>query len=437
MKRAAAVAFPVLLLLTLASTAWGAPKPWHGRVSLFGQAVSSSYDLGGTTFFSDTVMTFTFRSAETAVDGLEYGIDLRGAAYPSAEERSPRLSIYDGYAGAWLGQGHVHVRLGQMWLNELGSLGSVGGGQIEYRSGAVGKLGRFRLGIFGGYEPKIPEVGYVSGVRKYGAYFALDGDGARRSVLGYVRVRDSGLDERAVVLLTNYLPVGKNLFVYQAAEYDLLGPDGGRAGHLTYFYTNARYSPVPAVELQATFHRGLSFDTRGITEDRLNNRPLDQRALEGYLYESVGGRLTLNVLTGLRIYGGYSRDRNNLGDGRTDRLSLGLYASNLFKTGLEVNVSDWRMKTEAGSAYSSLYGSLGRNFGRSLYAEAFYSSSVSVFRLTEGGGYRIDSYPKTKRFGLSSILYFGRTAALQLTVERTIGDSYGEYRALAGMSYRF
>ena len=79
----------------------------------------------------------------------------------------------------------------------------------------------------------------------------------------------------------------------------------------------------------------------------------------------------------------------------------------------------------------------GRSFGRSVYVEGFYSSSVSVFRLTESGGYRIDSYPKTRRFGFSSVLNVLKTTAIQLTAERTIGNLYKEFRFLGGISYRF
>jgi len=436
-KRSLAPAVALLFALTAAAPAEAATKAWTGRVSLFGHAAFSKYDGGEDAFFSDTVMTFTFRSVETGRDGIEYGIDVRGAAYPSSEERDPRLSVYDGFVGAWFGQGRFHVRLGQMWLNELGSLGSIGGGQFEFRSGAIPVFGRLRLGAFGGLEPKILRPGYVSGISKFGAYLAFDGEAGRRHVLSYVALRDSGLTERSVVLFNNYLPLGKKFFLYQAAEYDLLGPAGQGEGHLTYVFANARYALVPAVELQATYHRGLSFDTRTLIDDRLNGRPLDQRALEGYLYESVGGRLTLTLLKSVRIYGGYAQDRNNFGDGRTDRYSFGLYATNLFKTGLELNISDWRMRTESGSSYDSWYASLGRSFGRSVYVEGFYSSSVSVFRLTESGGFRIDSYPKTNRFGFSSVLNLFRTMTFQLTAERTTGNAYSEYRFLGGVSYRF
>ncbi len=438
LKRLAALSASLLLaVLTASAPSAAATKAWYGRVSLFGQAAVSQYDGGQSVFFSDTIMTFTFRSRETVQDGIEYGVDLRGAAYPSSEERDPRLSVYDGFAGAWFGQGHFHIRLGQMWLNELGSLGSIGGGQLEYRSDAISTFGRLRFGLFGGLEPKILQPGYVNGVSKYGIYLAVDGDGARRHVLSYITLRDSGLTERSVFLLTNYLPIGRKFYLYQAAEYDLLGPDGRGNGHLTYVFVNARYSPIQALELQATYHHGLSFDTRAIADDRLNGRPLDQRALEGYMFESVGGRLTVNVLSGLRIYGGYSQDRNNFGDGRTDRYSFGLYGTNLFKTGLELNLSDWKMRSASGSTYDSWYASLGKNFGRTVYVEGFYSSSVSVFRLTESGGYRIDSYPQTNRFGFSSIVNLFRTATFQLTAERTTGNAYKEFRFLGGISYRF
>jgi hypothetical protein len=95
------------------------------------------------------------------------------------------------------------------------------------------------------------------------------------------------------------------------------------------------------------------------------------------------------------------------------------------------------MKSEGGSSYDSWYASLGRSFGRSVYLEGFWSSSVSVFRLTESGGYRIDSYPKTSRFGFSSVVNVLRTMTLQLTAERTGGSFYREFRFLGGVSYRF
>jgi hypothetical protein len=413
-----------------------ATKSFSGRISFYASGASSTYDQGGTFSYSELIMTLTFRSTETDQDGLEYGFDARGAGYPSTEARAGRLSLYNGFIGAKLGGGLVVVRAGQMWLNDLGSLGSLGGGLFEFHVPGRTPLGKLRAGIFYGYEPKILEAGYVSGVTKYGGYLALEGEGARRHVLGYITLRNSSLTERSVLLFNNYLPIGTSFFLYQAAEYDLLGPLGTGAGHLTYFFANARYSPISFLEFQGTFHRGLSIDTRSIVLDRLNGRPVDQRTAEGFLYESLGGRLTVNVSNLIHLYAGYSRDQTNLGEGSSDRLNFGLYASNIFKSGLDVNISDWKITSQTGSSYDSWYASLGRNFSRTLYVEGFYSSAVSVLRLT-ASGFRIDSYPRTQRFGFSAIWNALRTASLQFTAERTLGDQFKEYRGLAGISYRF
>jgi hypothetical protein len=427
----------ILGVVVLASLSAAAVKPFYGRVSFYAAGASSTYDQGGTFSYSELILTFTFRSTDTDRDGLEYGFDARGAGYPSSNNRSGRLSLYDGFFGAKFGGGLFLVRAGQMWLNDLGSLGSLGGGLFEFHFPGRTPLGKLRAGIFYGYEPKILEIGYVADVTKYGGYLALEGEGARRHVLGYIALRNSSLSERSVLLFNNYLPIGKSFFLYQAAEYDLHGSLGTGAGQLTYFFANARWSLVSFLELQGTFHRGLSIDTRSITLDRLNGRPIDQRTAEGFLYESFGGRLTVNVSNLIHLYAGYSRDRTSLGDGRSDRLNFGLYASNILKTGFDVNVSDWRMTSESGSSYDSWYASLGRNISRALYVEGFYSSAVSVFRLTAGGGFRIDHYPQTQRLGFSMIWNVLRTAALQLTAERTLGDQYQEYRGLAGLSFRF
>ena len=95
------------------------------------------------------------------------------------------------------------------------------------------------------------------------------------------------------------------------------------------------------------------------------------------------------------------------------------------------------MKSESGTSYDSWYGSIGRNFGRYLYVEGFYSSSVSVLRLSEGGGYRIESYPRTHHYGVSSVINLFRTSSLLLTLERTHGSDFSEVRFLSGITYRF
>ena len=285
----------ILGTIVLAASAAAAAKPFNGRVSFYATGASSIYDQGRSLSYTELILTLTLRSTEVEKDGLEYGFDARGAGYPASDNRSGRLSLYDGFVGAKIGGGLFLLRAGQMWLNDLGALGSVAGGLVEFRLPTRMFLGKLRAGLFYGYEPKILEIGYVDGVTKYGGYLAVDGEGARRHVLGYVALRNSSLSERSVLLFNNYLPIGKSFFLYQAAEYDLRGSLGTGAGQLTYFFANARYSPVSFLELQGTFHRGLSIDTRSISLNRLNGRPIDQRTAEGFLYESFGGRLTVSA----------------------------------------------------------------------------------------------------------------------------------------------
>ena len=127
-----------------------------------------------------------------------------------------------------------------MWIDELGSLGAVGGAALELRPRGESSLGQFRIGLFAGVEPKISEIGWFQDVKKGGVFVALDGTNARQSVLGYVQVRHQDILERSVITLTNYLPLAKNLYFYQAGEYDLAKPGGvGRSG-LNYFMINGR-----------------------------------------------------------------------------------------------------------------------------------------------------------------------------------------------------
>ena len=110
---------------------------------------------------------------------LEYGFDGRGATYGAGgADRQNRFSLWDAWVGGRFADGALGVRVGQQWITDLGGLGSVGGALVEVprEAGRRGKL-RPRFGLFGGLEPKGFEAGYVSGVKKGGAYAALDGDG--------------------------------------------------------------------------------------------------------------------------------------------------------------------------------------------------------------------------------------------------------------------
>ena len=218
--------------------------PRWARVSFFANVASTAGADGSSSSFSEIVTNVAAQSTQHTGNGFEYGLDARFGAYPSTDERDPRTSVYDAFVAQRLMDGRLLVKAGQMWLNDLGALGSVGGALVEYRQSADTKRLRWRAGGFGGVEPEIMDLGYVSGVKKVGGYFALDGSGAQRSVVGYVNVRNQDLTERSVISFTNYVPVQQAVFIYQAAEVDLTGPGGEGSGGLTYFFVNGRVQPA-------------------------------------------------------------------------------------------------------------------------------------------------------------------------------------------------
>jgi hypothetical protein len=236
---------------------------------------------------------------------------------------------------------------------------------------------------------------------------------------------------------TNFVTVRKRLFVYQAAEVDLAGPGGQGKGGLSYFFTNARVEATDRIELQGLFHKGRSIDARSITTDMLNGRPVSSKSLEGMQYQSIGGRLTFRVLKNLRVFGGYSQDKNNRDDVNTDRLTFGMFSSNLFGTGVDLNVTDNRMRRGSESSWDSWYVSLGRNFGSRLYLTGDFTTSLSVFRYTRYDGVVIETRPNTSRFSASGMWALHRRFSLQFTAEHTTDDTYKEFRFLSGLVVRF
>jgi hypothetical protein len=409
-----------------------------GRVSLFALAAQRSQAGGENNLFTELVGTLMFRSSVGEDGGFEYAIDSRFAGYPSTEGRRQRISIYDAHLG-WWNKGRIFgFRVGQVWLDELGALGSLGGVVAEARP--VRKLplgiGEMRVGGFWGFEPKIMGAGYVSSVNKFGGYLTIEGTTARKHILGYVNIENQGLTERSVLVFSNYIPIKREFYLYQAMEYDLQGPAGQGQGRLTYFFANARYSPLRLIELQGIYHHGRSIDARTITEQVRSGRPVSESALEGFLFESIGGRLTLRFFPGLQVFAGYAQDKTNEQDEKRDRLTFGFFGYNLFKTGLDLRVTNSRFSQAGRSSYNSWYVSLGKTFGRSLYLEGFFSSSVSILRYF-GSQVQLETRPRTELFGLSSIFYLTRRASLLLTLERTSGDFPGETRAMTGLSYRF
>jgi len=435
---------PAAILAALSALAWAAParaqsssRP-YGRISFY--TTASRYDVDGLpapTTMGEFITTVTFRSPDGEEHGsLDYGFDLRHAGY-AAEERSPRVSIYDGWVGGRFRDGSVRARVGQMWLNDLGALGSVAGGLVELHRTSSPESGTgLRLGVFGGLEPRVYELGYAPNVRKLGGYVAYDGKGAQRHVVGYVNIRNQSLTERSVLSFTNYLPVGGRFFLYQAAEYDLTGPGGMGTGGLTYFFANARVTATDRLELQGIYNRGRSIDTRGIVEAQLSGRPVTTRAIDGLLYESAGGRVYVEVLRGVRLQAGYSRDKTNRDDAASNRLNFGVHVTNLAGTGFDVTATDSIINRPTGR-YDSIYVSVGHDAGRRVYLSGDFSSALSVIRATgEVDPIRVDVRPRLNRLSGSTVVTVGRTTSLLFTAERTWDPTISEFRVLAGISYR-
>ena len=296
--------------------------------------------------------------------------------------------------------------------------------------------GALRFAGFGGLEPKVYEAGYVQDVKRFGGYAAFDGDALRRHVVGYVLVRDATLTERSVLSSTNYVPFGKRVFVYGALEYDLTGPGGQGSGGLTYFFANARAAATKRIDLQGAYHRGRSIDARTITTDQLNGRPISPKSLEGLLFESAGGRVTVEVIRGLRVYAGYGQDKTNRDSDPTDRLTLGGSASNIARTGMDATMSLSRIDRGTAGTYDSWYISVGRTLGRRVYLTGEYSSSLSVLRFTGSDGFIVETRPETRRVSLTSIVNLGRTWSVLATIERTDDQAADELRVLSGLTYR-
>lgn len=366
---------------------------------------------------------------------FEYALDLRHAQ-PTAAHRDPRLSLYDAYVGARFAGGAWRLRGGQMWLNDLGGLGSVAGGLVEYRQvNTTSAIGRFRAGGFAGVEPQTYDFGYLRDVRKFGAYAGLDGGAGRRHTVGYVRIDHDSLTERSVLTVNNFVPVMSRVFVYQAADYDITGPAGQGNGGLTYLFVNARVSPVRPVDLQGIFSRGRSVDARTITEDVLNGRPVTPSSLDGLLFESAGGRVTVEVLNRFRVHGGYTRDRNNRDSEPTGRWTVGGSTPDLAGSGVDLTVTNTRMDRPTGR-YDSWYVSGGRQLGRAVYVSADYSTAVSIVRYTRSDGFTIELQPHTRQLGGSALVNLARGTTAHVMVSNTRDDETNELRVLAGLTLR-
>lgn len=424
------------LAVLAAIAAWGAPAvaqsalDW-GRISVFGQVIRTKNVDGTTSAYNELSGTVSIHTPPRDLDGMEFSLDARGSEYPSVANRDPRWTVYDAWVGGRVANGKVAVRLGQMYLNDLGALGGVGGLALETRAGKI------RMGVFGGLEPKGYDPGYVQDVKKGGAYVAYDGERGWRDVLGFVTIRNQNLAERNVLTTTNFIPIGREFFLYQAAEYDLTGPGGVGNGGLAYFFATARWAPVRAFEIQALYQHGRSIDARSITQDQIAGRPIDAKSLDGFLFDSMGGRATVEFARGWRAWAGYYQDKSNRDDVAQDRLQFGLSAMNVAGSGFDVFVSDNRTNRPGSNSYDAWYFSLGRSLGSKFYLTLDYSTSLSVLQLTDTGGLTIVNRPSSRRYSLSGIWNMSRSFSLLVTGEQLDDDTATQNRWLLGLTYRF
>jgi hypothetical protein len=379
---------------------------------------------------------FTFHLPDADGSGLEAGIDVRHTRY-SADTRPSRVSLYEGFAGARLGgHGQLRLRAGHMWLPDLGTAGAIAGGLAEFRSAPPGASARVTAGAFMGAEPLNYETGYAAGVRKFGGYVGFESGFLRRHVVGVATIRQGTLTERSMVSVTNYIPVGRSFFAYQALEYDLKGPAAGTAASgLSYFLVNARASLGSRVDLQGTYNRGRSIDARGLTEDVINGRPITSRAVEGLRYETQGGRVTVKVARGIDVYAGYARDRNNRDDAAVGRTTVGAYLSNLLSSGFDLSGSDAYIDRPTGP-YHSRYFSIGRGIGRSLYVAGDYSTSLAVVRFVRSDGVTLETRPWTKRYSGNVSATLTRAFSLNGVIDYTIDEAMKDLRLMTGLTYR-
>lgn len=415
-----------------------ASRRGRGRVnvSFYSNRVSSSGpDSDFSSRLSEVITSVRYQMPAVGPNDVDYAIDARFAGYPGGD-RSSRSSIYQASVGKRFNDGRVVVRGGQMWLQNLGGLGSVGGVLGEYRMRASTPLGRPRVGAFAGFEPEVLNIAYVEGIRKTGGYVAFEGAGRRRHSFGYINLRNSGMTERSVVSMMNFIPVGRRFFLYQASQYDLSGSAGNGQGRLTYFLTNARHAVTSMVEVSGSYHRGRSIDARTITNNILAGRPVSSRMLEGLLFESASARVTARPARGVRFFVGYAGDKNNRNDQTTRRINLGGHVSDLFRSGFDLSVYQARRDRGAGR-YNSWDVSVGRQVGGRLYLRGDYSSALSVFRVLSGSNFSVERRPRTRRFEISGNISLPQRMSLQVTMGVIRDDEVDEQQLLVSLNRSF
>ena len=201
-----------------------------------------------------------------------------------------------------------------MWLNNLGALGSVGGGLVEFGS-AYGVKGSAWQGSAPSavVEPRILEAGLHLGRHQVRRLHRARRQ-RRPEARDRVRQRpERNLTERSVVSFTNYVPVGQVVLPLSGRGVRSSRPGGEGDGGLSYFFANARVRLSTGVDVQVTYHRGRSIDARTITDDLLTAGRCAE-ALDGYLYESASAGSSVEVFKDVRVFGGYGQDKNDSSD---------------------------------------------------------------------------------------------------------------------------
>jgi hypothetical protein len=407
----------------------------QGRFALFSSWSQRTWGTDSSSDFTEIIAILSLYGGENADSTFEYGLDSRVAYYPSTS-RDERVSLYDAYVGVHSRDRSWNVRLGQMWLHDLGGLGSFGGIFAEYRQPRPSSWGQWRFGLFAGYELATYQLEYLKDIQKGGIYAALDGDHGRQHVLGYVRVRNQGVTERSVVVFSNFIPVGRSLRFYQALEYDTEGPAGLGDPALTYFMFNLNYQISSVVGIQGTYHDGRSIDTRSIAEDVIEGRPVAPEQLDGLLFESARVRLMVRPSRNVSVWAGYGNDRNNRDDPTADRFNLGFSARRIFGSAADFNVSATR--TERGEdSYDSLWASLGYGFGSRVYVSLEYRDTLSVYHQSRGDGETIEIRPNSEMYSITTNVNLSRRFSLLLELEFLNHSDFEERRVLTGLIIRF
>ena len=406
-----------------------------GRFALFTSWAQRSYAAGADTDYTEIIANLSFSGGGQPGSIFEYVVDSRVATYPSSS-RDERISLYEAYIGFHSRDRQWNVRLGQMWLHELGGLGSVGGIFAEYRQPRPTTIGRWRVGLFAGLELATYDLEYLEDIEKGGAYVALDGDHGRQHILGYVLVRNQGLTERSVVVFSNFIPVGRSFRLYQALEYDTEGPAGVGDPELSYFMANLNYRISSVFGIQGTYHKGRSINARTITEDIIAGRPVPPEALQRLLFESGRVRLMVRPSRNISLWVGYGNDRNNDDDPTAKRFNAGFSARRILGSGADLNLSMTR--TDRGEdTYDSKWASLGYSFGPRVYVSLEYRDTLSVFHLSRGDGETIEIRPNSEMYSLNSNINLGRRFSLQLQLEYLDHSDFEEKRLLTGLMVRF